>query len=370
MSDDEAVAAISTQANVKDKKRSGGRNNKSKISKKKEKAHQRDQERKQAVYNAFNSFYEQEFGAERWSTLLEALKQPVRHCMMINKYSHSQDLVEKLKKEEQEETLTRLKFTHIPCLASITHARLPAPSKDRNNVKDYYILDAGSVLATEALDIQPHDRVLDLCAAPGGKSISILQRLDARAGGHLTANEISPDRRRRLRQVMDEYIPKEIREDIVTVVGKDGTKWYSEPEQYDKVLLDAPCSSERHLLHDEKEFEQWSPKRTAHNAQRQLALLKAAVYSVCVDGIVVYGTCSISSAENDKVVSKLLRKSKVPVEVIRRSWPIGEKTKYGWIILPDKTEGWGPLYFAVIRRTGVGKEEELPSEDDEGDEKM
>ncbi|KAI9312394.1 tRNA/rRNA cytosine-C5-methylase [Dichotomocladium elegans] len=218
---------------------------------------------------------------------------------------------------------------------------------------DYYILDAGSVLATEALDIQPDDRVLDLCAAPGGKSLSILQRLGPY--GSLTVNELSADRRRRLRQVLDVYLPRTVMEDTVTVTGKDGTKWYGEPEQYDKVLLDAPCSSERHLLHDDKELEQWSPKRTVHNANRQLALLKAALHSVRVGGLVVYGTCSISHVENDKVIGKIMKKGKIPVEVVKKTWPIGERTKYGWIVLPDMTDGWGPLYFAILRRTGVSK---------------
>ncbi|KAI8147512.1 S-adenosyl-L-methionine-dependent methyltransferase [Fennellomyces sp. T-0311] len=324
-------------------------------SKAKEKAAAREQERRQAIFNAFSSFYEEEFGPERWQTLLEALKKPVRHCIMINKYSDTEEFKKRLPSLPELEPLS---FVRIPCFAT-KEDRFPHPEKDRHNITDYYILDAGSVLATEALDIQPDDRVLDLCAAPGGKSLSVLQRLDEY--GSLTVNELSPDRRRRLRQVLDNYLPPN--DERITVLGKDGTKWYSEPEQYDKVLLDAPCSSERHLLHDEKEFEDWSPKRTVHNAERQLKLLKAAVHSVCVGGLVVYGTCSISSVENDKVVSKMIRKGKIPVEVVKKTFPIGERTKYGWIILPDRTDGWGPLYFSILRRTGVSKQEEEDEDD-------
>ncbi|KAI9492468.1 S-adenosyl-L-methionine-dependent methyltransferase [Zychaea mexicana] len=335
------------------------KNKKPAKSKNKEKAAAREQERREAVFNAFSNFYQEEYGHERWQTLIEALKKPVRHCIMVNKYSNTDDFKERLSTLPE---LIPLSFVRIPCFAT-TADRFPHPRKDRAGITDYYILDAGSVLATEALDIQPDDRVLDLCAAPGGKSVSVLQRLGAY--GSLTVNELSPDRRRRLRIVLDDYLsPKDER---ITVLGKDGTKWYSEPEQYDKVLLDAPCSSERHLLHDDKEFEQWSPKRTVHNAERQLKLLKAAVHSVCVGGLVVYGTCSISSTENDKVVSKMIRKGKVPVEVVKKTFPIGERTKYGWIILPDKTDGWGPLYFSVLRRTGVSKQEEQQDNDNEGD---
>ncbi|CAO3665181.1 unnamed protein product [Rhizopus stolonifer] len=320
-------------------------------SKKKEKQLAREAEKRAAVLAGFHAYYEKEWG-DRWPTLFESLKEPVRHCMMLNKHAHVQDMKTKL--EPILSDLTMLDFLSIPCYASKSRSRFPQPSKDSKNVTDYYILDAGSVLATEALDVQPDDHVLDICAAPGGKTLSILQRLGEY--GRLTSNEIASDRRRRLRQVIESYLPQEVVAEVSTVVGKDGTKYYGEPEQYDKVLLDAPCSSERHVLHDEKEFELWTARRTQMNAKRQLALLKAAVHSVRVGGLVLYGTCSISSLENDKVIEKMIKKGKIPVESVKQKWPVGERTKCGWIMLPDKTEGWGPLYFALLRRTGVSKD--------------
>jgi 16S rRNA C967 or C1407 C5-methylase (RsmB/RsmF family) len=246
-----------------------------------------------------------------------------------------------------------LDYTSIPCLVAVDReARLPPASTDVNNIKDYYILDAGSVMATEALNVQADDRVLDLCAAPGGKTVSILQRLGPE--GSLTVNEVSPDRLRRLRRVVEEYAPQSLRNGRVNVVGRDGTKW-NEFLKYDKVLVDAPCSSERHLLHDKKEFQLWTAKRTSNNALRQFQLLAAAVQAAKVGGLILYGTCSISSQENDNVVARLLQKTKVPVEVVAQSFTVGEKTSHGWIILPDVADGWGPLYFAVIRRTGIEK---------------
>ncbi|KAI7862431.1 S-adenosyl-L-methionine-dependent methyltransferase [Spinellus fusiger] len=320
------------------------------VSKKKEKTQQREQERLKAALASFHRFYENEFGQERWPVLFEALKKPVRHCMLMNKYAHPEDCIDKLHTLQKD--ITRLDFLSLSCYALSAASeltRFPPPSKDRVNITDCYILDAGSVLATEALHLTPHDRVLDLCAAPGGKSMALLQHLSA-SYGSLTANEISPDRRR----------PQE----MVNVLGKDGTRFYHEPEQYDKVLLDAPCSSERHLLHDEKELEQWTPKRTLQNANRQLSLLKAAAHSVAVEGYIVYATCSISSAENDKLVDKMMRKGKIPLQVMPLEWPLGEPTKNGWIVLPDKADGWGPLYFSLMKRTGVSKE----GDDDEDEE--
>ncbi|KAI7860671.1 hypothetical protein BDC45DRAFT_422882, partial [Circinella umbellata] len=193
-------------------------------SKAKEKAAVREQERRDAIFNAFSNFYEQEYGHERWQTLIEALKKPVRHCIMVNKYSNTDDFKERL--PMLPELVPLSSFVSIPCFAlaniekedEVQERRFPPPQKDRFGITDYYILDAGSVLATEALDIQPDDRVLDLCAAPGGKSISIMQRLGEY--GSLTVNELSPDRRRRLRQVFDGYLPP--KDERITVMGKDG----------------------------------------------------------------------------------------------------------------------------------------------------
>lgn len=76
-----------------------------------------------------------------------------------------------------------------------------------------------------------------------------------------------------------------------------------------QVLVDVPCSSERHLIHDESELRKWTPRRSATLAKKQYELLLAALRTVRVGGIVVYSTCSISSLENDGVIAKVLYKS-------------------------------------------------------------
>lgn len=114
--------------------------------------------------------------------------------------------------------------------------------------------------------------------------------------------------------------------------------------------MDAPCSSERHLLQNHEELFKWTEQRTVQCAKRQLALLNAGLKNVRVGGLVVYSTCSISNVENDKVIEKALQKRKVDFEIIHRTWLVGEKTEFGWIVLPDTEGGWGPLYFCVLRR--------------------
>lgn len=234
------------------------------------------------------------------------------------------------------------------------------------------------------LDVQPYDSVLDLCAAPGGKALAILQKLNlGDAGGSLTCNELSPDRRKRLKNVIQSYLPQHL-QSFVTITGRDATKWHQlDATKYDKVLVDAPCSSDRHLLHDETELASWTPGRVRANAKRQFSILFSALRAVRFGGIVVYATCALSHEENDDVIEKVLKKSKLKAIVIRPTVSTGEQTKYGWIVLPDSpvisgdgsttpndylTTGWGPLYFATLRIEGMLAAEDAGMDSDASEE--
>ena len=95
-----------------------------------------------------------------------------------------------------------------------------------------------------------------------------------------------------------------------------------------------------------------------------------ALKMVRPDGNIVYATCSISDEENDKVVEKVLKKSRIPAEVIKTKWSIGEPTAYGWIVLPDNSDRWGPLYFCLLRRMTdeEARERNVDQDDSEEDE--
>jgi len=258
----------------------------------------------------------------------------------------------------------------------------PQPSRDDFcQVYNYYLLDAASVLAVEALDVKMGQSILDLCAAPGGKSLAILQALkmqdlkvsisgmkgeNEEMGNfnfELVCNENSIPRRKRLQKVIKDYVPDEFR-NMILITGKDGTD-ISELEEnhFDRVIVDSPCSSERHLIQNEEEFYKWNHSRTKVNAQKQIELLKTALHAVKVGGKVLYATCSISQFENDMVIEKILQKRSFKLEVVRNNFQIGESTKYGWIILPDVCDGWGPLYFCTIVKNQSEQMEE--NNDDE-----
>ncbi|MBT3276274.1 MAG: RsmB/NOP family class I SAM-dependent RNA methyltransferase [Spirochaetales bacterium] len=215
-----------------------------------------------------------------------------------------------------------------------------------HGLKKSYYLDEASVISARALAVSPGDHVLDMCAAPGGKTLVLATALEG--SGVLIANDRSSTRRARLHRVLDEYLDDNLRP-TVTVTGHDATRWgLYEQEVYDKILLDAPCSSERHVMNSPTHLTKWSPARTRHLAAQAYAMLAAAFLAVKIDGLILYSTCSLSPLENDGVVGRLLRKKSVSVDL--PPVDIGEKTDFGVQIFPDTSDGKGPMYICRIRR--------------------
>lgn len=225
------------------------------------------------------------------------------------------------------------------------HPRLIPPRGDAP--LPYYLMDGASVLAARALQVRSGDRVLDLCAAPGGKTLVLAEALAE--SGSLTSNDSSRRRVERLRDVVSAYLPDSVRARI-RITGFDASRWgMHEPESYDRVLVDAPCSSEAHVLADPKALAAWSAARPRQLAIRQGALLAAAIDSAASGARVVYSTCALDPRENDGVVQKLLKKRRGRVELAEPPEGHGEATDCGRLLLPDRT-GLGPIYFAALRK--------------------
>ena len=219
-------------------------------------------------------------------------------------------------------------------------------------LKTYY-LDTGSVRAARALPLENAEKIADFCAAPGGKSLVIASTMPEDAT--LVSNERSRDRKARLQKVLDEHLPEEIRS-RVSVSGFDASCWCNhEREAYDRILLDAPCSSERHVMADPKYLALWTPARIRNLAVTQWSLLSSAFLVLKKGGFMVYSTCALAYAENDGVIKKLLKKyADASVVALPETDPDGlcngERTEFGVHVLPDRQNGAGPLYFALIHK--------------------
>lgn len=219
----------------------------------------------------------------------------------------------------------------------------------------YYKMDPASVIAARALQVQPGDLVLDMCAAPGGKSLVLMEDLvgtgDWDTTGRLVANEMSAKRKFRMMSVFKRYLPKEIRS-MVTIKGMDGSKiGLNKKNHFDRILLDAPCSGERGVIQKKSDLDLWKEKRSKSFGIRQYSLLSSAFTALKEGGRIVYSTCSISPHENDAVIAKLEKRKSGEFKVIQAD-PVGpsEETQYGFQFLPDR-DGWGPIYYAIIEKT-------------------
>jgi 16S rRNA (cytosine1407-C5)-methyltransferase len=213
-----------------------------------------------------------------------------------------------------------------------------------------YIMDRASVLAAQALHLPEEGIVLDACAAPGGKSLVIASAMNYKL--RLLANEFSGERRRRLVKVLNEHLDEE-RRTRVTVSGFDAATLGGRKTEFGRfrgVLLDVPCSSERHVIQNEKSLGAWKTARPRFLAHRQWALLSAAFLVLQPGTSLVYVTCALSFEENDGVVSRLLKKYKDEVLIDKPDFQEGENTAFGRIILPDVSGGMGPMYVARFKK--------------------
>ena len=210
-----------------------------------------------------------------------------------------------------------------------------------------YFLDEASVFAAQVLGVEPQDDVLDMCAAPGGKTLVIASML--KGEGSLQSNDRSPDRRIRLSHVIENCLPAEWRS-VINVTGYDGMKFgLHKKESYDRILLDAPCSSDRHVLNSPEHLKVWSAKRVKRLSVEQGALLASAVDALRPGGTLVYGTCALSPMENDDVVKKILKKRpSMRFDRIEEIPEGADRTEFGVHILPDRSEGRGPIYCARL----------------------
>lgn len=228
-----------------------------------------------------------------------------------------------------------------------------------------YFLDSASVLAALCLPLEDATDLLDLCAAPGGKTLVLASRMPADAT--LSSNERSPERKHRLSTVVQTCLPPSISERVKTSCS-DGATWCTrQTECFDRILLDAPCSSERHVIADPKYLNSWSPSRIKTVTTEQWALLSSAYRLLRPEGILLYSTCALCPEENDGMIERLYKKfnkdgssftmlepapdlAQVSDFAPALSLPGFEKTQYGYMIMPDRQNGAGPIYFSIIKK--------------------
>lgn len=165
----------------------------------------------------------------------------------------------------------------------------------------FYMQEPSATSVVEVADIQKGEWVLDLCAAPGGKSSQIASKLGHT--GFLVSNEVISNRANILLSNMERMGASEnmIISAEVSQVAKEMQGWF------DKVIVDAPCSGEGMFKKHEKAMEDWTLEHVEACAARQSKILKDAYKTLKKDGILVYSTCTYAMEENEQVIYSFLK---------------------------------------------------------------
>lgn len=214
----------------------------------------------------------------------------------------------------------------------------------------YYVQEASSMFLEQVMRryVKQPVCMLDLCAAPGGKSTHALSLLPK--GSLLITNEIVPQRA----QVLAENITKWGSVDVV-VTGNDPSAFTSLENLFDVILTDVPCSGEGMFRKDETAVSEWSPENVALCWQRQRRILSDVWPSLKPGGLLIYSTCTFNAQEDEENVAWIaseLGAEVLPVEV-PKEWGITGSLMQDnmpvYRFLPHRTKGEG-FFMAVLRK--------------------
>lgn len=164
----------------------------------------------------------------------------------------------------------------------------------------YYIQEPSAMAPVEQLNVQPGDRVLDLCAAPGGKSTQIAAKLQGK--GVLVTNDIHAERTKALAKNVELYGVRN------AVVLNESPERIADafPHYFDKVLIDAPCSGEGMFRKDEDMVKSWEHHSVEKCVLMQRDILETAARLLAPGGTIVYSTCTFAPEENEAMIAEFL----------------------------------------------------------------
>lgn len=239
---------------------------------------------------------------------LEKMERPPTRYIRVNTIKTTrQELAARLAAKGFE-----LQETFVDEVLAVRRAPLPTGATSEYLLGHYYIQDLSSAAAVEALDAGPGQVVLDMAAAPGGKTTFIAQKM--KNTGAIIALEPSARRARSMAFNMARLgVTNACICNVDGVRGAEGMQG-----EFDRVLLDAPCSCEGVIAKDPSRKTSHQPSDVDYCASRQDAMLEAAVKAARQGGIIVYSTCSFAPEENEAVVDRAVKKFGVQVEPLPR----------------------------------------------------
>jgi NOL1/NOP2/sun family putative RNA methylase len=218
----------------------------------------------------------------------------------------------------------------------------------------YYVQEASSMFLEQALkqtiDLSQPLKVLDLCAAPGGKSTHLLSLISSES--LLVSNEVIRSRA----NILNDNINKWGCSNVI-VTNNDPRDFQRIKKYFDVIVVDAPCSGSGLFRRDAKAIEEWSEQNVALCSQRQQRILADVLPALKNRGVLIYSTCSYSKEEDEEICEWLMNELKVESLKLKveSDWKIVE-SENGYRFWPDKVKGEG-FFIACFRKNEGDREE-------------
>ncbi|AHV96905.1 RsmB/NOP family class I SAM-dependent RNA methyltransferase [Paenibacillus sabinae] len=195
----------------------------------------------------------------------------------------------------------------------------------------YYIQEPSAMSAAELLAPRPGETVLDLAAAPGGKTTHIASLMGRQ--GLLVSNEIHPERAK----ILAENVERSGIMNALVTSAAPGELASRFPEAFDRIMLDAPCSGEGMFRKDPDAINEWSPEHVELCASRQWDIVQDAYTMLKPGGRLVYSTCTFNTKENEELISRLTANyPDLELLAVKRLWPHREKGEGHFVALLAK----------------------------------
>lgn len=180
----------------------------------------------------------------------------------------------------------------------------------------YYLQEPSAMSVVPKLDVQEGEKILDMCAAPGGKSTYILSKLNNT--GLLVSNEINPIRIKALGENLERFGAKNC---IITNTDSRSLRKVFEG-YFDKIVIDAPCSGQGMFRKDEVAISDWSYAKVLECQSIQREIIRDGYHMLKEGGILVYSTCTFAKEENEIIIEEFLEEyTDAKLIEMERLWP-------------------------------------------------
>ena len=231
---------------------------------------------------------------DEYSSYEASLSEPLNHCLRVNTLKISvEDFLR----------ISPFSLTPVPWTDNTFYydAKECQPSKHPFYFAGlYYLQEASAALPAATIPIEPGDRVLDICAAPGGKTTELAARL--RGTGVLVSNDISASRLKALQKNVEIYGARNV---VITCETPERLAQYF-PGYFDKILIDAPCSGEGMFRKSTSMVTAWEQNGNLKFVEIQRSILKEAVKLLRPGGVILYSTCTFDPREDEEQLLFLL----------------------------------------------------------------